>query len=591
MPAKKGSTPETIDRIIRRSLPQLRKPGVLTVRPGYEIAKHQLTGRQAIVATVHTKKAGLPKDELLPETIENVPVDVREASAHQRLRADDPAAAALAQAYGRQADKDPSWPLERELPSGRLLDDPKSSTQQALVQRTAQQPAVERALSAHATKKQIPYQPAANTPLDPILTTTTITAHVSPDAGLATLEAFLNGTQRSLVVGMYDFTSGRILKTFESVLQGTKRLQMVLDNPAPNPTRDQTDTQTVQELDQSLGSRAGIARALVQSDTFASAWMFPYAYHIKVIVRDDSAFWLSSGNLNNSNQPDLASPPSTEDRDWHVLIEDANLAKVFAAYLNQDFASASKYQSGPPGDVAAAVADARAKAAAASDPPPPPSLKAKKAGLVPAKVFKNISAKITPLLTPDALPGDATKGQYLTNILKLIAGAQKKLYIQLQYIEASNGTGDYDALLRAIAERVAAGVDVRLIESLEYGEKWAEKMKAAGVDLTANISLQPDVHNKGFVVDSRAVVVSSQNFSPAGIRENRDAGVILECAEIAKYFEPIFLSDWNNKAKPFAPKSAAPAPKSPAGASKASGGKGVKAGAKGTAKKKAGTGK
>jgi len=127
------------------------------------------------------------------------------------------------------------------------------------------------------------------------------------------------------------------------------------------------------------------------------------------------------------------------------------------------------------------------------------------------------------------------------------------------------------SLLQAIADRVAAGVDVRLIESLQYGEKWAEKMKTIGVDLTANISLQPDVHNKGFVIDSSIVVVSSQNFSPAGILNNRDAGVIIESQEIAKYFEPIFLSDWNNKAKPFAPKAAAQLAKGSAGAKKASG--------------------
>jgi phosphatidylserine/phosphatidylglycerophosphate/cardiolipin synthase-like enzyme len=60
------------------------------------------------------------------------------------------------------------------------------------------------------------------------------------------------------------------------------------------------------------------------------------------------------------------------------------------------------------------------------------------------------------------------------------------------------------------------------------------------------------------VVDSRAVVVSSQNFSPAGIRENRDAGVILESEDVAAYFEAIFLSDWTTKAKPFAPKVATP---------------------------------
>jgi phosphatidylserine/phosphatidylglycerophosphate/cardiolipin synthase-like enzyme len=105
-------------------------------------------------------------------------------------------------------------------------------------------------------------------------------------------------------------------------------------------------------------------------------------------------------------------------------------------------------------------------------------------------------------------------------------------------------------LLQAIADRVKAGVDVRLIENGEYGEKWGEKMKQAGVDLTANIRMQPNVHNKGFVVDSSTAVVSSQNFSPAGIEQNRDAGVIIEYPPIAQYFEKIFVSDWNG-AKPF----------------------------------------
>jgi hypothetical protein len=103
---------------------------------------------------------------------------------------------------------------------------------------------------------------------------------------------------------------------------------MVFDNPPLNPTHDQTDTQTVEELDKSLGKRASIVCALDRADTLVSAWLFPYAYHIKVIVRDGAAFWLSSGNLNNSNQPDLSSPPKTEDRDWHVIIEDKSLARL-----------------------------------------------------------------------------------------------------------------------------------------------------------------------------------------------------------------------------------------------------------------------
>ncbi len=88
-------------------------------------------------------------------------------------------------------------------------------------------------------------------------------------------------------------------------------------------------------------------------------------------------------------------------------------------------------------------------------------------GTVAAKTFPNISVNITPLLTPDTLPA-GTEGQYVSNMIKLIASAKKTLYVQLQYIEASAASGVYPALLQAIAARVAAGVDVRLIESLEY---------------------------------------------------------------------------------------------------------------------------
>jgi phosphatidylserine/phosphatidylglycerophosphate/cardiolipin synthase-like enzyme len=477
---------------------------------------------------------------------------VREATAHQRLRSHDPAAAALTQTFGRPEDRDPVWDFEREIPSGQLLDSPRSKTQQKLKLHARRHPATTRALRDRQKKQKrqhIDYEPPPDTPLNTITTTTTITAHVSPDAGLATLEGFLEGTRQSLVIGMYDFTSGPILGTFLRVLGRNKTLQLVLDNPAKNDTASQTNLQTVQELNDALGRRARIVRALDNHDVLVSAWIFPSAYHIKVIVRDNSSFWLSSGNLNNSNQPDLSSPPSKEDRDWHVIVEAPKLAKLFAAFLNNDFAVAKTRQIPDP-LVESAIADAHIKLVAEANPPPPPPLRLPPVNGVSAKKFNQVPVKITPLLTPDTLP-NSRRGQYLTNMVGLIKSAKKSLYVQLQYIEASKGTGPYDDLLKAIANRVAAGVDVRLIEDRRNGVKWAEKMKSTGVDLTAKISLQDSVHNKGFVIDSRTVVVSSQNFSPQGVQQNRDAGLIIENEKIAQYFEQVFLSDWKTKAKPF----------------------------------------
>jgi hypothetical protein len=324
-----------------------------------------LTGRRAIVATVHTKKpvAGLPHGEALPDSIGGVPVDVREANSYRRLRAIDPLAAEISQKYRRPEDAEPQWPLERELPSGELLSSARSEHQKKLAAQTKAQPMSARALTAHHQKPKLEYDPAGCPPLEPIDVTARVTAAVSPDAGLVTLSKFLSGTASSLIIGMYDFTSAEILGDFKSDLTASKTLQIVLDDPAPNPTRDQTDWQTVQDLKQALGSRAHIAWALTRSDPFAAQWSFPYAYHIKVIVRDNAAVWLSSGNLNNSNEPDLSKPPSTEDRDWHVIIEDPHLARIFVAYLDFDYRTAAANQLSNQPAIEKAIEDARAKRA------------------------------------------------------------------------------------------------------------------------------------------------------------------------------------------------------------------------------------
>jgi hypothetical protein len=545
-----------LDKTIQSHLAKLKKPGVLTVRPGYEIAGHQLTGKRAVVATVRVKTplADLDPGEALPDQVGGVAVDVRQASPYQRLRANDPLAAEVSRAYGRPEDEEPSWPREREVETGKLLTDSHSRAQSTLKVQRGQQKASSEALSSQAKKPNLPYDPKGCPPLNPVTISAKVTAAISPDCGFATLTGFLADTKKALKIGMYDFTSAPILTAFEKDLVGSKTLQMVLDSPAPNPTQDQSDWMTVQDLNTTMSRRASITRALTRSDHFAAVWSFPSAYHIKVIVRDDDSFWLSSGNLNNSNEPAPDHPKTAEDRDWHVIIENnVALTEVFTSYLDFDYTTANAHQASAPAEVERAIEEAHQKKQLNTDPagtrvhsakrppkkPAPPAVKA-----VQAKTFDNLNLTVTPLLTPDKLT-DGT-GQYLSHILDLIGQAKKSIYIQLQYIESSSGQGDvYDDLLKAIAKRIAGGIDVRLIVSANYAEKWAEKMKdGKSVDLTANIRTQPDVHNKGFVVDSDIVIVSSQNFSPAGVSQNRDAGVILQSSELAGYYEPVFLADW-----------------------------------------------
>lgn len=136
-------------------------------------------------------------------------------------------------------------------------------------------------------------------------------------------------------------------------------------------------------------------------------------------------------------------------------------------------------------------------------------------------------------------------------MLRLVQSAEKKLYIQLQYIHPSDKDEDADftALLNAVIDRIQAGVDVRIILSqwqLSHG--WLERLQAAGIDLDV-VKIQNGIHNKGFVVDSKVVALGSQNWSAEGALRNRDASVIIENEKAAKYYEQIFLHDWDRIAK------------------------------------------
>jgi phosphatidylserine/phosphatidylglycerophosphate/cardiolipin synthase-like enzyme len=545
-----------INAVIRKNLNGFRKPGVLTVRPGFEIRNHQYTGKPAIVVTVHTKKnkADLARGEALPESIGAIPVDVREARPYQRLRAEDPASAEIAMNYGRQELHEPVWPGELEMPSGKPLASKPPESHPELAQAAARRPA----------KPEIGYKGPDGFSLSEIDDTMTITTAVSPDCGFQVLEDFLNQTNSSLVIAMYDFTSGPILALFEKVLAGGQQLQLVLDHPSLNPTNDQSDDETVQALQEKLGGRFKFNWALVRSDSHVNAWVFPFAYHIKVIVRDDSAVWLSSGNLNNSNEPDPNAPtPKTEDRDWHVVIESEQLAKLFSAFITNDFNTASGHQVDESAALRSAISRSMLMLAENTNPPPAEPIvvtPAAKTNLKP-RTLKDQQFKITPLLTPDKVddnPDPNAPGQYMTQMLALINSAQQSLDFQLQYIEVPKDDtgGNLKDLLLAVKALVDKGVKVRVIQNGEFGEKWAEMMLSmADIDLTPVMKMQPNVHNKGFIIDAKKVVVSSQNWSPSGIFQNRDAGLIIESEAIAQYFGKVFDADWDN-ATPFNPTAA-----------------------------------
>ena len=519
---------------IKRNLKQFNKPGVLFVRPGYCFEKGWPTKEEAIVAVTSASA----KKVKLPPKIEGTPVEVRTASDLEQFSHDHPDQ--FSQVAEHRAELRGSG-LPQFSPSAASFHPSVSANVAA----------------ARHTKVPLQYVPAA-VPLNPVTGKIPMLCHVSPDAGWPTLRDFVSGTRNRLKVSMYDFTSQHVLNLFETKL-GAAKLQITLDDPPRNPTADQADPQTVQGLKNTLAAKFTSAWALVRSSPEVDSWMFPTAYHIKVMVRDSDTVWLSSGNLNNSNQPEMdpiGSPQPTDqaaakksDRDWHVVIHSPELAKTFEAYLDNDFQQATLH---------APNAALAANAKAAKKNPPVPKLKSLATNAIGKFTFvaaKPISEQvtITPLLTPD-------KGIYQAAMLDLINSVQESLYIQLQYIHPTTLAGDFEFthLIDSVAAKINAGKDVRIILSeFQLMKGGLEALQSAGINLD-NVKIQNNVHNKGFVFDHKKVVVSSMNWSGEGVLANRDAGVIIDNATAAQYYETIFLDDWNNHAEKKATNPGAP---------------------------------
>jgi PLD-like domain len=508
--------------VIEANAQALLQPGVLGVRPGYRRdAQGRLTKDKAVVAVL--APGAKPQ---LPAQVGGFPVDVREADEVEQLRAQQPDK--YVQIAGVRAEfRTGAFPEAGPLAEAAL---PPGAAPEVL-----------------ATKPQLPYTPPDGVALDPVTGAISILCHASPDAGWPTLKEFLSKTQRTLTVGLYDFTSGHILEAMEADFAGPKTLTITLDNPAKNPSADQTDPETLKALHDEMGDSLQAAWALNRMNRDIKRWIVPNAYHIKVAVRDGKTVWLSSGNWNNSNQPDFdpINAPSAgdqdtakkSDRDWHVVIDHPGLAATFEAYLKHDYDVA--HQEAVDGNAPVPEAAQPAENPVEFAPEPVGTFEFH----APQAVNENMT--VTPLLTPDP-------GVYIDAMTELVKSAQTSLYIQLQYIHPSDKDPDakFTDLVDAVVQKIGAGVDVRIIVSQwQTTNGWLDRLQSAGVDL-ANVRIQNGVHNKGFVVDHKRVALGSQNWSGDGVLRNRDASVILDNETAAKYYEQIFLHDWDRIAQP-----------------------------------------
>jgi hypothetical protein len=376
-----------------------------------------------------------------------------------------------------------------------------------------------------------------------------MTICVSPEAGWGELEAFIGETTSTLTVAMYQFTAPHIFEAIEAAVTPAGRKFELILHPVPEkPAKtgvkaDDLDEEkdVIPPLEEKMKKRFEQTWATLVSKKNPDG-LFASAYHIKVAVRDGDAFWLSSGNWQSSNQPDVHPfvdhpeklPPQFQrkyNRDYHAIISNKKLASIYEFYIKRDFELSA--------------AQAEATSFAAPDLFVPEEEEAPVDFAAPPKLFKplrlNREVSVQPLLTPD---------NYAENALKLIKSATKSVWFQNQYINF-RGTADdfteFRLLIGALKDKIDKGLDVRII--------CRDMMKQESLDVLVGLGFpkeafrfQPACHNKTIIIDGKTVVFGSHNWSNEGVKTNRDASLIFDDEEIAAYLAEVYDYDWNTLA-------------------------------------------
>lgn len=384
---------------------------------------------------------------------------------------------------------------------------------------------------------RISYQKPTSLSLDPVEDEMFAVFHVSPDAGWPELREFLSRTRKSLTVGLYNFATDHIEAALvDAVSQDQRTFDLVLgDAGLDRPYTSDFEDRIVEKFRDLMGDRFRFELADGQRRLFAGH------YHIKVAVRDSRALWLSSGNWEPSNQPNVDPIAAGEtgfqllrerNREWHAVILNEQLAQTYESYIRYDLDSYHELRT-----------------TVEEVPRVPESLMflIPEAGVVDerplgnAKYFKPLAVwkrlRIQPLLTPD---------NFIDHVLALVESATQSIDLQNQTVKWRHENVDprFEQLMNALLKKHQNGVEVRMILRSDYAPEMKEILVQHGFS-PDQIRLQSRCHTKGMIVDSQHTLLGSHNLSEHGALANRDASLIIHDEEVARYYKQIFQFDWD----------------------------------------------
>jgi len=376
--------------------------------------------------------------------------------------------------------------------------------------------------------------------------TGSVETYTAPDTTYQVLTNFINSAQYTLDINLYQFHSPHILDTvLKAINRGVKVRAFFEGSPVGGYSEE------AKYVSQKIVEAGGEVRYIILNRDEDRHKRYSWN-HAKYGIVDGKKTFVQSENWKNSGVP---VDNSIGNRGWGIIIDNAGVADYFQMVFNMDWNEV--YRDSFPYTPGHATYGEPSSSFVVDTVIP--------TGTYPAPfASKMISGTFTvyPVMAPD------TTFNQTTSIIGLIRSAQTELYVDQMYAHKhwgdQTGTPETDPnyYLEEVIDAARRGVKVRMT----LGDSWLDPTnsrdnshtieyvngiaQAEGLDMVAKLKNSELIgisalHNKGVIADDK-VLISSINWSENSPTNNREAGVIIQNAEVANFYKEVFLYDYND---------------------------------------------
>jgi phosphatidylserine/phosphatidylglycerophosphate/cardiolipin synthase-like enzyme len=368
------------------------------------------------------------------------------------------------------------------------------------------------------------------------------TAFASPDSTFAVTKRLLDAATKTIDIGIYDFSATYMASILKDAMARRVKVTLMLDTD-----HVKGEDEIFNEL-KKAGADCVSAPSCASENKSATVFR---SSHEKFIIIDGETCIVQSGNYSPNSIPMNVLDGKTDghfrtgNRDMGVAVQSKSLAAFLTKILDSDI----KLELNTPHALGVATAALA----------PPPMLVESAPIKRPDKLFpgKTVSLSkplsVQPVLTPD---------NYMEVVPNILKAAKSSVLIEQQYIHSADVPIAQLLQAMANAKKDKPKLDVRIILGKIFSNKDLAKEKQNLANIAAKYGLRigqniryidttrlVHCHNKLVIVDSKTVLVSSQNWSKAAVLENREAGLLFDHTGVAGYFSDIFEVDWKTAQK------------------------------------------